>query len=164
MTVIREAAAMHDIGKVGIPDAVLLKPAKLSPEEWEVMKTHTLIGAALLAGGRSNLLKLSEQVAMSHHERWDGKGYPVGLGGEEIPLAARIVTVCDVFDALTSRRPYKEPWPAEKAKEELIAQGGKQFDKDLVALFLERWADIVQIREFYPDAPIGTTWPGRSAY
>jgi putative two-component system response regulator len=164
MSVMREAAAMHDIGKVGIPDAVLLKPGKLTPEEWEVMKTHTLIGAALLAGASSPLLRLSEQVAMSHHERWDGSGYPVGLGGTEIPLAARIVSVCDVFDALTSKRPYKEPWPAEKAKAELVAQSGKQFDKDLVDLFLERWVDVVEIREFYPDAPVGTTWPGRSAY
>ena len=164
MAVVREAAAMHDIGKVGIPDAILLKPAKLTPEEREIMKTHTLIGAALLAGGNSPLLRLSEQVAMSHHERWDGNGYPAGLGGDEIPLAARIVSICDVFDALTSRRPYKEPWTAETAKEELVTQGGKQFDMELVTLFLERWADMVEIREFYPDAPRGTTWPGKSAY
>lgn len=161
--VMRDAAAMHDIGKVGIPDSILLKPGKLTPEEWEVMKTHTLIGATLLAGGTSPLLRLSEQVAMSHHERWDGKGYPVGLGGTDIPLAARVVSICDVFDALTSRRPYKEPWPIEKAKEEIRNQAGKQFDADLVTLFLDRWADIVEIREFYPDAPRGTIWPGGSA-
>jgi putative two-component system response regulator len=163
MLVIREAAAMHDIGKVGIPDAILLKPGKLTPEEWEVMRTHTLIGAALLAGGNSPLLVLSEQVAMSHHERWDGKGYPSGLAGEEIPLAARLVSVCDVFDALTSRRPYKEPWSPERAKEELLAQSGRQFDARLVALFLENWADVVEIREFYPDSPRGTTWSGRAS-
>lgn len=162
--VMREAAAMHDIGKVGIPDSILLKPGKLTPEEREVMKTHTLIGASLLGGGKSVLLRLSEQIAMSHHERWDGAGYPVGLGGAEIPLAARIVAVCDVFDALTSRRPYKEPWPAEKAKQELIALGGKQFDAELVSLFTERWADIVEIREFYPDAPMGTTWSGKGSF
>ncbi len=158
LAVMREAAAMHDIGKVGIPDAILLKPGKLTQEEREVMKTHTLIGASLLGGGKSTLLRLSEQIAMSHHERWDGGGYPVGLGGAEIPLTARIVAVCDVFDALTSRRPYKEPWPAEKARQELVDLSGKQFDKDLVALFVERWADVIEIREFYPDASTGMTW------
>ncbi|MCE9583095.1 MAG: response regulator [Planctomycetes bacterium] len=163
-SVIREAAAMHDIGKVGIPDSILLKPGKLTPEEWEVMKTHTLIGATILSGGASPLLRLSEQVAMSHHERWDGTGYPAGIGGEEIPLLSRIVSICDVFDALTSRRPYKEPWPVEKAKEELSAQSGRQFDAHLVALFFERWADIVEIREFYPDEPRGTHWSGRGGF
>lgn len=164
LAVMKEAAAMHDIGKVGIPDAILLKPGKLTTEEREVMKTHTLIGASLLGGGKSALLRLSEQIAMSHHERWDGAGYPVGLGGGEIPAPARIVAVCDVFDALTSRRPYKDPWPAEKAKLELVSLGGKQFDPDFVALFMERWADIVEIREFYPDAPLGTTWSGKSSF
>jgi putative two-component system response regulator len=160
LAVIQEAATMHDIGKVGIPDAVLLKRGKLTPEEWEVMKTHTLIGAALLGGGKDPLMRLSETVAMSHHERWDGSGYPVGLSGEEIPLAGRIVAVADTFDALTCLRPYREPWPVEKAREELILQRGKQLDAKLVDLFLERWADIAEVREFFPDVACGSAWPG----
>lgn len=162
VALLKEAAAMHDIGKVGIPDAILLKKSKLTPEEWEIMKTHTLIGGALLGGSRSALLRMSEEIAMTHHERWDGKGYPLGLAGKDIPLSGRIVSVCDVFDALTSRRPYKEAWPLVRAREEIGAGAGSHFDADLVGLFLERWTDIVEIREFYADDAGSSTWSVRS--
>lgn len=161
VALLKEAAAMHDIGKVGIPDRILLKPSRLTEEEWEVMKTHTLIGGALLGGGKSPLLRMSEEIALTHHERWDGGGYPVGLAGRAIPLAGRIVAVCDTFDALVSRRPYKEAWPLERAKEEIASCSGRQFDADLVAMFLERWADIVEIREFYADDAGASTWSVR---
>ena len=108
---LRHASALHDVGKVGIPDVILLKPGKLDPAEWAQMQTHTTIGASILSGSKSALVQMAEQIARSHHERWDGSGYPDGLQGEEIPLAARICAVCDVFDALLSPRPYKDAWP-----------------------------------------------------
>jgi CHASE2 domain-containing sensor protein len=137
------ASAMHDVGKIGIPDRVLLKPGPLDPEEWEVMKTHTTIGANILSGSRSPLLRMAERVALTHHEKWDGTGYPYGLAGERIPLEGRVCAICDVFDALTSPRPYKEAWPAEAAVEEIRAQSGQHFDPRLVALFLEFADELV---------------------
>jgi putative two-component system response regulator len=130
------AAPMHDVGKIGVPDRVLLKPGRFSPEEREVMETHTTIGASILAGSSAPLLRLAEEIALTHHERWDGTGYPNGLAGEDIPLPGRIVAVCDVFDALLSRRPYKEPWPLAEAVKEIRDQRGKQFDPALVDAFL----------------------------
>jgi CHASE2 domain-containing sensor protein len=134
---LRHAAVLHDIGKIGVPDRVLLKPGKLDDEEWEIMKTHAEIGASMLAGSRSPLVQMAEVIARTHHERWDGTGYPAGIAGEEIPVVGRIVAICDVFDALRSRRPYKEAWPAPAAIAELTAQRGRHFDPALVDLFLE---------------------------
>ncbi|MEA2290003.1 MAG: hypothetical protein QOD55_2000 [Solirubrobacteraceae bacterium] len=133
---LRHASALHDVGKIGIPDRVLLKPAKLVGEEWEVMKTHAMIGASMLADSRSELLQLAESIARTHHERWDGTGYPARLRGEEIPLVGRICSICDVFDALVSPRPYKEAWPVADALAEIAAQSGRQFDPQLVEAFL----------------------------
>ena len=132
---IRRAAPLHDIGKIAIPDSVLLKPGKLTPEEYEQMKTHTLMGAKMLSGGRFPLLRLAEEIALSHHEHWDGRGY-IGLVGEDIPLAGRIVGVADVFDALTSERPYKKAWSVEESIEEIRRQRGRQFDPRVVEAFL----------------------------
>lgn len=134
---IRRAAPMHDVGKIGIPDAILLKPGRLTPEEFSVMKTHATIGANLLADGRWPLIQMAEVIARSHHERWDGTGYPNGLTGEAIPLEGRIVAVVDVFDALTHERPYKTAWTIEAAIEEIRRQSGKQFDPIVVERFLE---------------------------
>lgn len=132
----RNAAPLHDIGKIGISDLILLKPAKLTVGEFETIKTHTTIGAAMLAGSSSELLQLAEEIALTHHERWDGTGYPEGLAGETIPLSGRIVSVCDVFDALTHERPYKKAWPVREATEEIMRQSGKQFDPTVVEALL----------------------------
>jgi putative two-component system response regulator len=131
----RRAAPLHDIGKIGIPDAILLKPARLTSREFEQVKTHTKIGAQILSGSRSPLLTLAEEIALAHHERWDGSGYPSALGGEEIPWAGRIVAVADVFDALTHDRPYKQAWPVRRALDEILGEAGRQFDSDVVAVF-----------------------------
>jgi putative two-component system response regulator len=138
---IRRAAPLHDIGKIAIPDAILLKPGKLSDDEFEVIKTHTTIGGAILSGSPSRLLRLAEQIALTHHERWDGRGYPIGLTGEGIPLAGRIVAVADVFDALTHQRPYKQAWPVDNAVDEILSQAGRHFDPSLVDAFsrLDHW-------------------------
>ncbi|GAB5602661.1 two-component system response regulator [Thermus sp. FJN-A] len=133
---LHKTAPLHDLGKIGIPDAILRKPGPLTPEEYEVVKTHTLIGARLLAGGRSPLTQMAERIARSHHERWDGTGYPDGLKGEAIPLEARIVGVVDVMDALLSERPYKPPWPLAKVLDEIRAQRGRQFDPQVVDALL----------------------------
>ena len=133
---LRHAVVMHDVGKVGIPDAILRKPGGLDAEEQGVMRSHTLIGDAILAGSPSPLLQLARSIARSHHERWDGWGYPDGLTGDAIPRAARIAAICDVFDALRSPRPYKAAWSLEEALGELEAQRGRQFDPALVDAFL----------------------------
>ena len=140
---LRHASALHDIGKIAIPDRVLLKPGKLDDEEWEIMKTHAELGANMLADSRTDLLQLAEVVARTHHERWDGTGYPAGLAGEEIPLVGRICTIADVYDALTSARPYKEAWPAAEALAEIRRQSGRQFDPAMVEAFLELFPDEV---------------------
>jgi response regulator RpfG family c-di-GMP phosphodiesterase len=132
---IRRAAPLHDVGKIGIPDAILLKPGRLTGEEFEVMKAHAQIGAEILSGSRSPLLQLAERIALSHHERWDGAGYPKGVPGDEIPLAGRIAAVADVFDALTHARPYKDPWPMDEAVQEVLAQRGTQFDPRVLDAF-----------------------------
>jgi len=134
---LRLAAPLHDIGKIGVPDQILLKPAKLTDAEFEVMKTHTTIGASILSGSSSPLLGLAERIALAHHERWDGQGYPARLAGEEIPIAARVAAVADVFDALTHERPYKEAWPVRKAVEEVLSQAERQFDPSVVDAFAE---------------------------
>ena len=137
--VLRRAAPLHDVGKIGIPDGILLKRGRLTSEEFDHMKTHTTIGARILSGSGFSLLQIATEIALTHHERWDGSGYPNMLKGDEIPLAGRIVALADVFDALTHERPYKEAWPVDKALEEIERQSGRQFDPDLAAILLERW-------------------------
>lgn len=145
------AAPMHDIGKIGIPDGILLKPAKLNPEEWEIMQSHTSIGHAILSDSQSKYMKIGAIIALNHHERYDGKGYPNGLAGEDIPLIARVVAVADVYDALVSARPYKSAWPVEKALEYIRAQAGTQLDPNCVDAFFERIETIKQIQTEYAD-------------
>ena len=130
---LRLAAPLHDIGKIGVPDNILLKLGKLTEDEYDVIKTHTAIGARILSGSTHLLLQMAEQIALTHHERWDGHGYLGGLKGEDIPLASRIVAVADVFDALTHQRPYKDPWPVDDAIREIENQSGQQFDPQVVA-------------------------------
>jgi putative two-component system response regulator len=140
------AAPMHDVGKIGIPDAILLKPGPLTPDERTVMKTHTTIGASILDGSDSDLLEMAREIALAHHEKWDGSGYPGGLAGESIPEAARIVAIADVFDALTSDRPYKRAWSVADASAFLAEGAGTHFDPRLVALFLQLLPEMTDIR------------------
>lgn len=145
------AAPMHDMGKIGIPDYILLKPGKLDLGEWEIMKKHTVIGAEILRGSDAEFIQQAEAIALTHHEKWDGSGYPRGLRGLEIPLAGRIVAIADVFDALTSKRPYKEPFSIEKSFE-IIKQGrGSHFDLDVVDAFFAIQDEILSIKEKYKD-------------
>ncbi|SIQ95638.1 two-component system response regulator [Aquipseudomonas alcaligenes] len=141
------AAPMHDVGKIGIPDAVLRKPGKLDGEEWEVMKQHAQIGADIIGEHPSGLLRMAREIALNHHEKWDGSGYPRGIGGVEIPVEARIIAIADVFDALTSERPYKKAWPVEEAVQLLREQSGRHFDPELVELFLGQLPAILVIKE-----------------
>jgi putative two-component system response regulator len=131
------AAPLHDVGKIAIPDAILLKPGRLTGEEFEVIKTHVTRGAQLLGGSTSELLQMAEEIARTHHERWDGAGYADGHSGEQVPLSGRLVAVADVFDALTHERPYKRAWPVEQAVLEIITNAGTQFDPDVVQAFSE---------------------------
>lgn len=133
---IYRAAPLHDVGKIGVSDAILLKPGKLTPDEFDTMKRHCSIGAQLLSNGHSDFLRTARSIALSHHERFDGSGYPNKLSGSDIPLEGRIVAVADVFDALTSDRPYKKAWPEEEAKAEIEKQAGRQFDPRVVEAFL----------------------------
>jgi putative two-component system response regulator len=139
---------LHDVGKIAIPDRILLKPGPLTPDEWEIMKTHAEIGGRLLSGGSSAFLSMAEMIALTHHERWDGSGYPRGLKGEDIPLVGRICSVCDVFDALTSERPYKKAWSFEDAIKEIARLSGASFDPKVVEVFLSL---IPQMRQIYQD-------------
>jgi putative two-component system response regulator len=134
---IRRAAPLHDLGKIAVPDSILLKLGKLTDEEFAIIRSHTTIGARILSGSRHPLLQLAEQIALTHHEHWDGKGYQPGLGGESIPVVSRIVAVADVFDALTHTRPYKKAWSVERACAEIQAQSGRQFDPQVVEAFLD---------------------------
>lgn len=134
---IRLAAPLHDIGKIGIPDAVLLKPGKLTPEEFAVIQTHTTIGAAILADGQSSFILMAETIALAHHERWDGSGYPNGIAGPDIPLAARVVAIADFFDALTHDRPYRGAVPLPRVVELMRSESGRHFDPELLAVFLD---------------------------
>lgn len=144
---IRYAAPLHDIGKVAIPDSILRKPAKLTAEEFDEMKKHTVYGAKMLANAESRLLRLAAKVAVGHHEWYDGTGYPYGLKGEQISIEARVVTVADVFDALSSKRVYKGEWTVEDALAYIEERAGKQFDPKVVAALREKFADILQARE-----------------
>jgi len=150
--VILHASPMHDVGKIGIADAILLKPGKLDNNEWDIMKQHTTMGGRVLSGSSSNLLQAGEVIALSHHEKWDGSGYPKGLAGEDIPLYGRICAVADVFDALTSERPYKKAFSNEKAYEILREGRGTQFDPKVLDVFFERLNAVVAIQEQHSDA------------
>lgn len=143
------ASMMHDIGKIGIPDDILLKPGKLIPKEWEIMKTHAHKGALILNGSSSEIIKMAEQIALTHHEKWDGSGYPQGLKGEEIPLVGRITAICDVFDALFSERPYKQAWPKEMVISEMKRGSGSHFDPFLVEAFINILPTIYKIKDKY---------------
>lgn len=146
-----EAAPMHDIGKVGIADKILLKPGRLDAEEFEIMKRHATIGYELLKGSSSRVLQAGAEIARGHHEKFDGSGYPAGKKGKDIPIFSRIVAVADVFDALTSERPYKKAWSIEEAIDFLNAGSGTHFDPDCVNAFLNAWEDVMAVRERYSE-------------
>lgn len=145
------AAPMHDVGKIGIPDNILLKPGKFEPDEWKIMQTHAQIGADILSGDDSPLMVMAHDIALSHHEKWNGKGYPNGLKGEAIPLMGRITAIADVFDALTSKRPYKIAWTVEKSVDLIKEESGQHFDPKLVVAFLENLQEFVDIKEKYAE-------------
>jgi putative two-component system response regulator len=149
--VIFYAAGLHDIGKIGIPDRILLKPGKLTDEEWKIMKTHTTIGGVILENGNSDVINMGHVIAMTHQEKYDGSGYPKGLMGKEIPLVGRIVSVADVFDALTSDRPYKKCWSVSKALDYIISQKGKHFDPKIVDEFLKILPEINEANKCFKD-------------
>lgn len=146
-----EAAPMHDIGKVGIADKILLKPGRLDPEEFEIMKQHAVFGYELLKGSSSRVLQAGAEIARGHHEKFDGSGYPTGAKGEDIPLFSRIVAVADVFDALTSERPYKKAWTIEAAVDFLHAGSGSHFDPACIKAFFQAWDDIMAVRERFQE-------------
>ena len=143
----RYASPMHDIGKIGIPDNILLKPDKLTDKEFDIIKTHTTIGANILSGSQADVLKLAHEIALNHHEKWNGKGYPNGISHLEIPLSARIVGLVDTFDALTSKRPYKAPYPMEVALDIIQSEREKHFDPKIVDAFLDDIDEIQRIKE-----------------
>jgi putative two-component system response regulator len=149
---VRHAAPLHDVGKLGIPDHVLLKPGKLDDGEWTIMRTHTTLGSEILAGSDSNVIQMGQTIARSHHERWDGKGYPEGIGGTEIPLEARICAVVDYFDALTMDRPYRGALDTEVVLGMMREQSGAHFDPDVLDVFFDNLPQITDIRASYlPD-------------
>lgn len=147
------AAPMHDIGKVGIPDKILLKPGKLTPEEWDVMKTHTIIGYEVLKDSSSPLLRMGADIAHSHHEKYNGQGYPQGLAGEAIPVVGRIVAVADELDALLSVRPYKQAWNLKDALEQMRQERGRHFDPACVDIMLRHIDSIIDIQKQFSDVP-----------
>lgn len=146
-----EAAPMHDIGKVGIADHILLKPGRLTPDEFEIMKQHANFGYEILKGSSSRVLQAGAEIARAHHEKFDGSGYPNGLAGDVIPIFSRIVAVADVFDALTSERPYKKAWPLERAAEHIKAGTGTHFDPECVNTLLAHWDTALEIRQRFSD-------------
>ena len=148
---ILNASPMHDIGKLGIPDSILLKPGKLNDEEWTIMQTHAQIGADILGSSKSPMLKMAHTIALAHHEKWNGSGYPNGLKGEKIPIQARLSTVADVFDALTSIRPYKQAWSVEDTMNYFRSEIGKQFDPTIVALLEKELPGVLQIKEEFSE-------------
>ncbi|WP_409439263.1 HD domain-containing phosphohydrolase [Psychromonas sp. GE-S-Ul-11] len=148
---LEHAAQMHDIGKIGIPDNILLKPGKFEPDEWATMQTHATIGFEILSGSESKYMQMGAIIALNHHERFDGTGYPNKLAGKDIPLIARIVSVADVFDALISVRPYKKAWPIQDAINFITANSGSQFDPKCVDAFIRRLPTILKIQSEYPD-------------
>ena len=152
------ASTMHDVGKIGIPDSILLKPGRLSAEEWQIMKQHPLIGARIIGDHKSKLISLARETALFHHEKWDGSGYPHGIAGNAIPVAARIAAICDVFDALTSERPYKKAWSVEQAVAVLEEESGKHFEPAMVEIFIANLPEILEIKESYLDTEVYDGW------
>jgi len=148
---ILQASPMHDVGKIGISDDILLKPGKFEPDEWEIMKGHSLIGADIIGDHDHGIMKMAYVIALTHHEKWDGSGYPNGLKGDEIPIEGQITSVCDVFDALTSARPYKKAWSVEKAVEFINDGVGSQFSPDIVGYFNDALDEILEIRKAHAD-------------
>ena len=159
ISLLAKSAPLHDIGKVGIPDCVLLNPGKLTAEEWDIMKTHAAIGSDAISRAVADtcepvkFLEFAKQVAHHHHERWDGGGYPDGLAGDAIPLAARLMAVADVFDALISKRVYKQAFTLDEARHIMASQGGKHFDPDLLQAFLDGFDEFCEIARRHPDSP-----------
>ena len=139
---IYRAAPLHDVGKIGVPDAILKKPGRLSPDEIAQMRRHVILGGEILEGGSSEILRVAACIALTHHERWDGGGYPHGLAGADIPIEGRITAIADVFEALCTERPYKHAWPVAEARDEILAQSGRHFDPDCVAAFARGWSRI----------------------
>jgi len=148
------SAPMHDVGKIGIPDKILLKPGKLEEKEWEVMKQHATIGESILNRSSNKLLQQASIIALNHHEKWDGSGYPKGLKGTDIHLYGRIVAIVDVFDALTMERPYKKAWSIDSAIELINSESGKHFDPSLVEVFNQNIKEIIEIKDTYADKDI----------
>ncbi|MGF1696430.1 DUF3369 domain-containing protein [Vibrio kyushuensis] len=151
VTLIKDAAPLHDIGKVAIPDSILHKPGKLDADEWKIMQKHVEFGVDILSNSKRKLIVTGKEIVSSHHEKWDGSGYPSNLLGYDIPVSGRIVALADVFDALGAWRSYKEPWPDDEIMQELIAQKGKHFEPELVDLMIDNWDDFIQIRNDLPD-------------
>lgn len=149
------AAPMHDLGKIGIPDHILLKPGKLDAEEWKLMKKHAEYGSRIIGEHDSELLQLAGTIALTHHEKWNGQGYPQGLKGVDIPLVGRICAIADVFDALTTERPYKKAWPVEKAIDLIKDERGEHFDPELANAFLEVMPDVLTVKEKYAETESG---------
>jgi cyclic di-GMP phosphodiesterase len=147
--IILHASPMHDVGKIGIPDRILLKAGKLNPEEWEIMKIHTSLGFKMLDNHPSRLLMKAKEIAITHHENWDGTGYPLGLKGEQIPLSGRICSIADVFDALTSDRPYKIAWSIDDSLNRIKEEKGKKLDPDLVDVFVENPDVYISLKHKY---------------
>ncbi len=145
------AAPMHDVGKIGIADHILSKPGSLNDEEWAVMRRHPEFGAEIIGDNASSILRMAHIVALAHHEKWDGSGYPLGLSGEAIPLAARIVAIADVFDALTTARPYKQAWSVDEAIADLQKEAGSHFDPQLVSKFVTVLPEILEVRASYAE-------------
>ena len=147
MRLIFYASPMHDVGKIGVPDHILLKSEGLNDEEWKIMQSHTQMGAEILGGSNGEILQLAAQIALTHHERWDGSGYPRGLAGPEIPIAGRILAVADVWDALRSERPYKSASTVEESRAIMEEAGGTQLDAEILKVFLERLDVVNRIEE-----------------
>jgi|SRR5664280_160817 len=146
-----QASPMHDVGKIGIPDSVLLKPGKLTPDEWEIIKKHPRIGAEIIGDHGSELIVMARMIALRHHERWDGTGYPDGLSGLDIPIEARIVALADVFDALLSVRPYKHAWTLDRTLDYINSERGKHFDPDVIDVLLRMLPECLKVRDEYRD-------------
>ncbi len=151
VNMIKHASPLHDVGKVAIPDSILHKPGKLDREEWDIMQKHVEYGVNILSNSKRRLFAIAREIAGTHHEKWDGTGYPQGLKADEIPISGRIAALADVFDALGAKRSYKQPWSNEEIRAEIAAQRGRHFDPQLVDLMLEHWASFIEIRESLPD-------------